>query len=431
MMKRPRVGWFVPKDSVEVEEGETMRITIHHAASCNGGNQNTVLRRFTVEWSNDPSLVEFLATEERARSWQELRDLKNTHKGIKGTKIPTIVEREKAGRRPTRVFIRGNRMTLDEEVEPSVPSLFAASAKPKSRLEMAKWMVGQENPLAARVLANRLWAHLFGIGIVETQEDFGSSGSLPSHPELLDFLALRLREHHQWHIKPFLRELVLSSTYRQSSRATPELLEKDPRNRLLARGSRQRLTAEMVRDQALVVSGLMTHQVGGKPVYPPQPEGIWNSVYNGQKWKTSTGPDRYRRAVYTYHKRTAGHPTFLTFDASARDVCLPRRISTNTPLQALVTLNDPAHIEFAQAFANRMESAGSDLRQQLSHGYRLLTLRDADSEVIDLLVDLHTDLEAEYAKAPEKSAKLGATSQEAALVLVANTLLNSDLALNR
>jgi hypothetical protein len=294
---------------------------------------------------------------------------------------------------------------------------------------MARWLVGPDNPLAARVLANRLWAELFGIGIVETQEDFGSSGLPPSNPALLDHLALRLRDHHGWRIKPFLRELVLSATYRQTAAATPERIARDPANRLLARGPRQRLSAEMVRDQALLVSGLLSRKAFGPPVYPPQPDGIWKSVYNGQSWQTSQGEDRYRRALYTYSKRTSGYPGFLTFDAPTRDLCSPRRIATNTPLQALVTMNDPAHIEFAKAFAARMD--GATLEQRIAHGYRLLTLRDAPAAVVATLAKLHADATADYGTRPAEAAKLAATPAEAAMVLVANTLLNSDIALNR
>jgi len=296
---------------------------------------------------------------------------------------------------------------------------------------MAHWLVGESNPLTARVIVNRLWAELFGTGLVETLEDFGSSGTRPSHPELLDHLALRLSDHHQWRIKPFLKELVLSATYRQSHRATPEMLERDPRNRLLARGPRQRLTAEMVRDQALLVSGLLERKQFGPSVFPPQPAGIWKSAYSGAKWKTSKGPDRYRRAVYTYSKRTAGYPAFLTFDAPSRDVCTARRLPTNTPLQALATLNDPAHIEFAQAFAKRMADAGPDLPARLAHGYRLATLTDAPAPVIDTLTKLHTVAVAEYQADPAATKQLAETPEQAALVLVANTLLNSDIAMNR
>ena len=211
-----------------------------------------------------------------------------------------------------------------------------------------------EQPLTARTAVNRYWEQLFGTGIVETLENFGSVGEEPSHPELLDWLALHFQNDLHWDMKALLRELVTSATYRQSAKATPALTERDPRNRLLARGPQQRLTAEMVRDQALMASGLLSDTMGGPPVMPPQPQGVWNSVYNDSKWVDATGPDRYRRAIYTYIKRTSGYPSFLTFDASEHDVSLARRIPTNTPLQALVTLNDPVYQEASEALAMRM-----------------------------------------------------------------------------
>jgi hypothetical protein len=237
-------------------------------------------------------------------------------------------------------------------VSPGVPKLLASGAPEvgMTRLDMAHWIASPENPLTARVMVNRLWGELFGIGIVETAEDFGTSGTLPSHPELLDHLAVRFINQHRWSIKPMLREMVLSATYRQTHRASKELIEKDPSNRLLARGPRTRLSAERVRDQALSVAGLLSPKMHGPPVYPPQPAGIWNSIYSGRKWLESTGEDRFRRGIYTYQNRTSGYPGFLTFDAPSRDLCSARRIASNTPLQALVTLNDPAHIEAAQGF---------------------------------------------------------------------------------
>jgi len=205
----------------------------------------------------------------------------------------------------------------------------------------------------------------------------------------------------------------------------------DPKNQLFARGPRQRLSAEMVRDQALLVSGLLSKKQFGPPVYPPQPEGIWKSVYSGAKWTTSSGQDRYRRGIYTYSKRTSGYPAFLMFDAPTRDVCNARRITTNTPLQALVTLNDPAHMEFAKAFAKIMETSGPDLTARLSAGYKRLTLDDASPEIIASLASLHAEAKADYEKQPAESAKLGASPDEAALVLVANTMFNLDSALTR
>jgi len=431
MMKGPRTAWIVPNEAVRPQEGEELEITIRHGAVCNGSNQNCVLRRFRIELANDPSLVGFLASPERAEAWKALKTLRGNYNGIAGKTIPVMRDRPGEARRVTRQFIRGNRSMLAQVVQPGVPALFGGPKSSKNRLDMAQWMVGSENPLAARVLANRLWAGLFGIGIVETQEDFGSSGALPSHPALLDHLALRLRDHHRWELKPFLKEMVLSSTYGQRDKASPALIERDPRNRLFARGPRQRLTAEMVRDQALVVSGLLSKKMAGPPVYPPQPDGVWRSVYSGQKWKTSEGEDRYRRAIYTYSKRTSGYPAFLTFDAPTRDLCSARRIATNTPLQALVTLNDPAHMEFAQALAKRMLQAGPTLPAQLGHGYQSLTLAEATPAILKTLTGLYLDVLADYQSHPAESVKLAATPEEAALVLVANTLLNSDLALNR
>ena len=177
-------------------------------------------------------------------------------------------------------------------------------------------------------------------------------GEEPSHPELLDWLALHFQNDLHWDMKALLRELVTSATYRQSAKASPALVERDPHNRLLARGPQQRLTAEMVRDQALLASGLLSDKMGGPPVMPPQPDGVWNTVYNDSKWRDATGPDRYRRAIYTYIKRTSGYPSFLTFDASDHDTSLARRIPTNTPLQALVTLNDPVYYEASEGLAD-------------------------------------------------------------------------------
>ncbi len=395
MTKSPRTAWFIAGRPVAADGSEKLEFRIRHGAKCNE-TQGTILPRFRISVSEDDSLTTYLDSAEHHDAWYGLVQLRKDYDAISGTMMPVMRERSDAGRRETRLFIRGNRTTLDEVMQPGIPDLFDGPKNPKNRLDMARWMVSEDNPLAARVLANRLWAELFGTGIVETQEDFGSSGALPSHPELLDYLALRLRDDHQWRLKPLLKEMVLSATYRQENRTSPALQEKDPRNRLLARGPRNRLTAEMVRDQALLVSGLLSEKMGGPPVYPPQPDGVWNSVYSGAEWKTSEGEDRFRRAIYTYNKRTAGYPAFLTFDGSSRDVCVARRVATNTPLQALVTLNDPAHMEFAQAFAKRMAAAGSDLRAQLSYGYKLLTLEDAPEFVIETLSKLHTDATGEY-----------------------------------
>jgi hypothetical protein len=276
-----------------------------------------------------------------------------------------------------------------------------------------------------------LWGEIFGIGIVQTSEDFGTSGTLPSHPELLDHLALRFQGELKWSMKSMLREMVLSSTYLQTHKVSKDLVERDPLNRLLARGPRNRLSAEMVRDQALFVSGLLSSKMYGEPVYPPQPAGVWNSVYNGAKWNTSTGENRYRRGVYTYTKRTSGFPGFLTFDSPSRDLCSARRLVSNTPLQALITLNDPAHIEAAASLAKRLSAHAPELSQQLAFGVLLVTQQKAPKVMLDELLSLYADCFSDFQKNPAESAKLAQTPQDAALLLVANTILNLDSALTR
>jgi len=292
--------------------------------------------------------------------------------------------------RATLEFERGNFLDkIGPDLQPDVPGIFPKlpASAPRNRLTLAQWFFTPGQPLTARVAVNRYWQELFGTGIVETLENFGSVGEEPSHPELLDWLALHFQNDLHWDMKALLRELVTSATYRQSAAATPALTAKDPRNRLLARGPQQRLTAEMVRDQALLASGLLSPVMGGPPVMPPQPAGVWNSVYNNSKWKDATGPNRYRRAIYTYVKRTSGYPSFLMFDGSDRDTSLPRRIPTNTPLQALVTLNDPVYQEAAEALSRRVMKASAAkttgastaeevLNARLAYETRLVLSRD-------------------------------------------------------
>ena len=231
----------------------------------------------------------------------------------------------------------------------------------------------------------------------------------------------------KWSVKRFLREVALSATYAQSARVTPGRAGKDPQNRLYARGPRTRLTAEMVRDQALAVSGLLSAKQFGPPVYPPQPDGTWSTVYSGEKWNTSEGEDRFRRGLYTYHRRTSGYPAFLMFDAPSRDACTARRIPSNTPLQALVTLNDPACIEMAQALAARISKRGGTPREQVERGARLLTLESPRPELVRSLLRLYEGALHDYQTDPQLSAKLASKPEQAALILVANTLLNLDL----
>ncbi len=364
--------------------------------------------------------------------------------------VPVMVEQQPYERRATLEFERGNFLTkVGPDLEPDVPAIFPKFTKgaPRSRLTLAKWFFRPDQPLTARVAVNRYWEELFGAGIVETLENFGSVGELPSHPELLDYLALRFQNDLHWDTKALIREIVTSATYRQSAVQTPQLLARDPKNWLLARGPRQRLTAEMVRDQALLASGLLDTTVGGPPVMPPQPAGIWNSVYSGEKWTDATGSNRYRRAIYTFVKRTSGYPSALIFDASDRDVTLPRRIPTNTPLQALVTLNDPVYQEASTALALRVMNmtlpladnpTGEDiLTERLRNATELVLSRPPTDRELALLRQAY-----ERALRNQGSAKLvranypssipsSRTAEITGLTNVGNILFNLDAALVR
>ncbi|HEX6068908.1 MAG TPA: DUF1553 domain-containing protein [Longimicrobiaceae bacterium] len=312
--------------------------------------------------------------------------------------VPVLRELPADRRRVTRVFERGNWLVHGDTVAPGVPATLPPlpADAPRDRRGLAGWLTSRDNPLTARVTVNRLWARLFGSGIVPTLSDFGTQGEPPSHPALLDWMAVRLMDEHAWSLKAMLREMVLSSTYRQASRVTPELLERDPGNRLLARGPRLRLTAEQVRDQALAVAGLLSDSMYGPGVMPPQPPGVWNSPYNSREWRTSEGEDRYRRAVYTYWKRTAPYPSLMAFDAPSREVCVAQRGPTNTPLQALVTLNDPVYVEAAQGLARRMSRRGGDVSEQIRAGYRWALQRDPDGATLARLVAAHESAAASY-----------------------------------
>ena len=294
-----------------------------------------------------------------------------------------------------------------------------------------------KNPLTARVVANRFWEEIFGIGIVRTSEDFGTQGELPVHPELLDWLATEL-VRQKWDVKQFLRLLVTSAAYRQASRVTPELLERDPDNRLLARGPRFRMSAEMVRDQALAVSGLLSHKMYGPSVKPPRPSsGLSAAFGGGLDWQTSAGEDRYRRAIYTEWRRSSPYPSMATFDAPNRDVCTIRRVRTNTPLQALVTLNDPVYVEAAQALARRMAQGGATPADKMRFGFRLCLARAPHDGELTRLVKLYDEAHSGYVKDLKEAVRLATdplgplppgsdAADLAAWTAVANVLLNLD-----
>jgi hypothetical protein len=281
---------------------------------------------------------------------------------------------------------------------------------------------------------NRFWAQLFGEGIVETISDFGTLGSEPTHPELLDWLALQFVNEHNWSMKSLLKQMVMSATYRQSSAVTPELAERDPQNKLLARGPRIRLTAEQVRDQALAVSGLLNRKLYGPSVMPPQPPDIWKNPYNGQQWETSMDSSRYRRGIYTYWKRTAPYPSMVTFDAPSREVAVSRRIPTNTPLQALVTLNDVVFIEAARALATNMIAAsGESVEKQISAGFKKVFIREPQDATVQDLRHLYDYAHEYYRLNPDDAEKLTtaglmpeASTEMAAMTVVASAVMNLD-----
>ncbi|MHC4996662.1 MAG: DUF1553 domain-containing protein, partial [Planctomycetota bacterium] len=258
-----------------------------------------IIRRGSLDVSSDPAFTGLNTDEALLASEARLAEIVKERKKIKSTPTPIMRERPTEFARPTHVFIRGLFLTKDKRVTPGTPgSLPPLPEGPADRRALAEWFVGEDNPLTARVAVNRYWARLFGVGLVETEEDFGSSGAPPSHPELLDYLALSFKDRHGWSGKKILREIVLSRTYRQSSVIRPELLERDPLNRLLARGPRHRLPAEMVRDQALAIAGLLSDKAYGPPVHPPIPEGVWKPFQGGDKWDTPKPgeEDRYRRS---------------------------------------------------------------------------------------------------------------------------------------
>src|SRR5438046_785758 len=314
-------------------------------------------------------------------------------------------------RRESHLLNKGNFLNPGGRVEPGVPAAFHAlpQGAPTNRLGLAQWLMSRDNPLTARVAVNRLWAQIFGTGIVETEEDFGTQGALPSHRELLDWLAVEFRDNG-WDMKAILKTLGLSATSQQSSRVTPALLEKEPRNRRLSRGPRRRLDAEMVRDEALALSGLLARKIGGPSVYPWQPDGLWRAAFNGERtWATSKGEDRYRRGLYTFWRRTVPYPSMATFDAPSRETCTVRRIHTNTPLQAFVTLNDPVFVEASQALATRlMRDGGQTAADRVRYGLRLCLARPPKEEQVRTLVELY-EKEVTHYRGNEAAAKKLAT----------------------
>jgi hypothetical protein len=346
---------------------------------------------------------------------------------------PIMVENPLNMSRVTQVFTRGNWLTKGEVVKPNVPASLGKlpANAPANRLGMALWLTDKQNPLTARTIVNRIWEQFFGQGIAETLEDLGTQGIAPTHKELLDYLAYQLMFTYNWSLKKLMKEILMSNTYQQSSQLTPSMAQKDPYNKHYARGPRVRLTAEQIRDQALSVSGLLSSKMYGPSVMPFQPEGIWMSPYNNSVWKTSEGEDQYRRALYTFIKRSAPYPSMIGFDGTSKEVCTARRIRTNTPLQALNTLNDQAYIEAANHLAIRaMDMVASDPGKQIATAYTLALDQPISTDKLKSFQQLYATalkkFNADTAALHKFTGNDSTKASRAAMMVVTSALMNID-----
>ncbi len=464
-----RSAYFTISNRTEFDRGTTLKFTLRHESQFPEANLGRFRLSVTsmAEPSPSPNVPEpirkILAIAETERTDKQKEQLTAHYHSIapelkslrdelakarqaesdlnKSIPITSVME-ELAQGRETHMMIRGNFLSKGDKVAPGTPVVLQplkprSPSKPADRLDLAHWLVDEDNPLTARVTMNRFWEQYFGIGIVETVQDFGTQSEPPSHAQLLDWLATEFMRQ-QWDMKAMHKLIVMSATYCQSSRVTPELVQRDPYNRLLARGPRVRLEAEMIRDQALAASGLLSRKVGGPSVMPPQPEGLWQVVYSGDNWITSKGEDKYRRGLYTFWRRTNPHPVMTTFDAPSREFCVVKRSRSDTPLQALALLNDPACIEAAQALARRMTTeAGKNNEDRAAYGLRLCLSRAPRGQELERLLALYEQELARFkqnAEAAEKMAtsELGkapegmSLAELAAWTVVANVLLNMD-----
>src|SRR5262245_19214893 len=501
----PRQGVFVAVKPFDADSGATLTIKLKHL----GGSLNQGMGHFrlSVTTTDEPKRVVGVSARlrpilliplaERSRKQREdlstqfravtpllkperdrLEKLRDEMKALNITTALVMQERQGYERPSTFFRERGSFLNRGEKMFASTPAVLHSmpESAPINRLGLARWLVDENNPLTARVTVNRFWEQIFGRGLVETSEDFGTQGERSSHPELLDWLAVEFmnptwragdKETERqgdrgtrgqgdkgtgghlnpisppspisWSMKRLVRLIVTSSTYRQSSVTTPALLEKDPYNRLLARGPRFRIEAEMIRDVTLAASGLLSRKLGGPSVFPLQPEGVWKSPYSSEKWTVSKGEDRFRRSLYTFVRRSSPHPAMMAFDATSREYCTVRRVRTNTPLQALTTLNDEAAMEAARALAKRMiEDGGDDLNARLIYGFRACVTRTPKEKEVERLADLYRqqlNLLAANATEAEKVVKNHSTKatvvEFAAWTMVANVLLNLDETLTK
>ena len=464
---------LVAGTAAAIEPGSSLRVTVEHGSK----KGDRTLGRFRISTTGDDRAGEFARTPEKVLAIlktpdgqrtaaqrlevekfylaevapelktprEQLATLKKQLADLKPeTTVPVLAELPANARRKTKIQMRGNYLDLGAEVSEGVPEAIypLPPGAPRDRLALARWLVSDENPMTARVVVNRHWEQVFGSGLVPTSEEFGSQGEAPTHPELLDWLATELVAQH-WDLKQLLRLLVTSATYRQSSKVTPDGLRLDPANQWLARGPRFRLSAETVRDQALAVAGLLSPKMYGPPVRPPQPSTGLNAAFGSKiDWQTSMGDDKYRRALYTTWRRSNPYPSMATFDAPNREVCTVRRTRTNTPLQALVTLNDPVYVEASQALARRMAGAGKERLDKIKLGVKLCLSREPTDREVERLGKLYDDAYSKFAGDADKAKKMATEplgpapsgsdlADLAAWTVVANVLLNLDETLMR
>lgn len=380
----------------------------------------------------------------QAKLQQQRNGLKKQRDAIDNTIPKVMVMKERSAVRPTFMLNRGEYDQPGKQVQRGTPAFLPPLKKTgevASRMDLANWFVSSQHPLTARVAANRFWQQFFGVGLVKTSEDLGAQGGVPSHPLLLDYLAVRLVESG-WDVKALAKEIVLSKTYRQSSITTAEQFKVDPENRMLARGSRFRMDAEMIRDQILANSGLLAQRMYGPSVKPPQPDGLWKSVTMiGERFAPDSGDAIYRRSLYTYWKRGMPPPQMTILNAPIRDACAARRERTNTPAQALLLLNESEYLKAARHLAQHvLKEQGLDDKQRLQIVYETVTSKLPDAKEQAILLSLVGDLQSMYRASPELAAKVcegvkldndQAKASLAAWTIVGNTLFNLDITKTR
>ncbi|REJ71298.1 MAG: DUF1553 domain-containing protein [Planctomycetota bacterium] len=459
-----RVAVFRPAEPLATPKDASLRIRLHFAW---GGSHH--IGRFRISLADRPLhevpvdvaeivslhssqrtaaqserlthyLIDRFGSDAQRDALSKVQDLRRQRQ-VAAAAPGTMVMAELPEPRTTHILFRGEYDKPREAVQAHTPDILPPMPEgaPPNRLGLAQWMVSPENPLTARVAVNRFWQRLFGTGIVATVEDFGSQGEWPTHPELLDWLAVEFMESG-WDVKALHKLIVLSATYRQSSRVNEELLERDPQNRLLARGPRGRLEAEVIRDSALAVSGLLSDRVGGPSVFPYHPSGLWQEINNrpgySRTYEQDSGEALYRRSLYTFWKRTVPPPSMATFDAPEREYCVVRRSSTNTPLQAFVLLHDPQFVEAARHLAERMLAEGDSTETRIAAGFERVTARLPSDEEANVLTAIFNQRLADYQSDPDSAAALLAVGDSqvdtridaaelAAWTTVARILLNT------